>query len=145
MSAMPKVATMPSIKMAQAKPAADHPAVVEHIAKFNDMANELDRLRNHNNDLRTELEIARGSIHELQLTVDHERKEKERFQRYAVKADTYFDTLAETALRARDESHKIAADPPKQIGQPMNLDEMEAGVAEIAAKFAPKQEQENTP
>lgn len=144
--ALPKIATIPMpqpIKHQQTKIGANHPAVAEHIAQFNEMANELDRLRADNARLANELEIERRVNNELQHSVDVERNQKERYQRYAVRADSFFEQLASTATQARDESHRMAAaaEPPKPLEPPPAIDELEAGVAEIAKKFAPKQEQ----
>jgi hypothetical protein len=143
---LPKVAVMPSPprpKHQHTDIGANHPAVAEHIARFNEMAIELDRLRADNARLANELEIERRVNNELQHSVDVERNQKERYQRYAVRADSFFEQLATTANQARDESHRMAAaaEPPKPLEPPPSVDELEAGVAEIAKKFAPKQDQ----
>lgn len=156
---LPKVTAMPMPIKPHSKPdqiAPNHPAVAQHIAQFNDMAHELDRMRADRDRLANELEIERRVNAELQHTVDGERQLKEKYQRYAVKADTYFNTLATTAMQARDESQQAAlAEPPKEIEPPITAEELEVGIGivaaklqaekgEIAAKFAPKREGEQS-
>ena len=140
---MPKVAPMPIKPNPRPTPVSpNHPAVAAHIEQWNGMAAELDRLRAENEQLGNELEVERRHCHELQHMVDNERLQKEKFQRYAVKADTYFETLASTATMAREESYKMASEQQKKIeGPPLSVDELEAGVAEIAAKFAPRKDE----
>jgi septal ring factor EnvC (AmiA/AmiB activator) len=139
---LPRVAPMPTVRP-HSKPdqiAPTHPAVAQHVAQFNDMAHDLDSARAECSRLHNELEIERRTNAELQHTIDAERSQKERFQRYAVALNTHVATLHAIAAQALDESQKAAlAEPPKKIEPPISADEMEAGVAEIAAKFAPKQ------
>lgn len=135
MTNMPKVTPMP---MPSKKPAVSHPAVASYVEEWNNMAHELDRTRAELDRLRNELEIERRVNGELQHGIDIERAQKEKFQRYSIALNHHVSTLHSIASQALDESHKAAMnEPTKKIEQ---LDELEAGVAEIAAKFSPKQE-----
>ena len=127
----------------------DHPAVREHIAHVSNMAYEIDKLRQERDQLRHDLDVERRFTAELQHSVDHERLEKERYQRYAVKSDSYLSQLAELALQAREGARDMAATAPppapqieQQQQQPEtdNLAEIDASIAAIAKKWAPRPE-----
>ena len=141
---MPKVAPMPMPQRAKHQHTdigANHPAVVEHIAKFNDMAAELDRLRADNAQLANLLEIEKRINAELLHTCDAERAEKEKFQRYSVEMRTHaIDIHQKTGLMLEASRDAAINKLPERI-EPPPVDEIEAGVAEIARKFAPKHEQ----
>ena len=142
---LPKVAAMtpvpPPIRHQQTKVGPNHPAVAEHIATFNEMANELDRLRASNAQLHNEIEIERRVNAELQHTVDAERAEKEKFQRYSVEMRTHaVDIHQKTGLMLEASRDAAIQGTPKTIEPPPPVDEIEAGVAEIARKFAPQQD-----
>ena len=133
-----------------AKPAAaiNHPAVNEYVTEWNRMAHEIDALKTENHQLRYDLDCARHMIGELQHISDHERIEKEKYQRWAVRFDQVCGEIATLSGQLRDEAREAAApsEPVAQIAQqpepepspPPPLDDIEAEVAEMARKFAPK-------
>lgn len=137
MSTMPKVASL--AMPPKMKPVVNHPAVAEYIVQWNDMANELDRVRADVDRLRNELEIERRVNSELQHGIDGERAQKEKFQRYSIALNHHVATLHSIAAQALDESQRAAvSEPAKKLeAPPISVDELEAGVAEIAAKFSP--------
>jgi hypothetical protein len=152
MNELPKTnAKMPTPQMPQVRtnvpnpkppgPAVNHPAVAEYITQFNWMATELDRLNNENKQLKYDRDVDRRTIQELQHISDHERMEKEKFQRWAVRFDTMVGEIAALANQVRDESSRASASSqPQQIeehGPPLN-EELDASIADIAKKFAPK-------
>ena len=138
MTTMPKVASL--AMPPKMKPVVNHPAVAEYISQWNDMANELDRVRADLERLRNELEIERRVNGELQHGIDGERAQKEKFQRYSIALNHHVATLHSIAAQALDESQKAAMEPAKKLeAPPIGIDELEAGVAEIAAKFGPRQ------
>ena len=141
---MPKVAPMPMpqrpTKHQHTDIGANHPAVVAHVQAYNEMAHELDRLRADNARLGNELEIERRVNAELQHTIDAERAEKEKFQRYSVEMRTHAVDIHQKTGAMLEASRDAAIHAPKSI-EPPPVDEIEAGVAEIARKFAPKQDQ----
>lgn len=135
---LPKVTAMPPVPPPPQKANPNHPAVAEHIARWNDMAAELDRLRADNLQLHSELNVERRVNSELQHSVDCERREKEKYQRYCVEMRTHaIDVHSKTAAMLEAARDAAINEPPKQI-QPPEIDELEAGVAEIARKFAPQ-------
>jgi hypothetical protein len=137
---MPKVANMPPVPPPPQKANPNHPAVAQHIQHWNEMADELDRLRADNLRLYNEIDVERRVNSELQHSVDVERAEKEKFQRYCVEMRTHaIDVHQKTAAMLEAARDAAVNEPPKQI-QPPEIDVLEAGVAEIARKFAPQQD-----
>lgn len=135
---LPKVAPMPMPTKIHAKPAVSHPAVASYVEEWNNMAHELDRARADCERLRNELEIERRVNGELQHGIDNEREQKERFQRYSIALNHHVSTLHSIAGQALEESQRAAMSEPAKKIEPPQFDELEAGVAEIAAKFAPR-------
>jgi hypothetical protein len=138
-SPMPKVMPVPSMPKRPA--AADHPAVAEHIAQFNDMAHELDRMRADNVRLQNDVQVLKHVNNELQHSVDHERVQKEQFQRYCVEMRLHaLDVHAKTGMMLEAAKTAAVNETPQQLDKPSDksIDDLEAGVAEIAAKLAPK-------
>lgn len=148
----PKIATMPAMPNgnkihAPPRSTADHPAVAEHIARFNDMARELDHLRVQERELLNDLDLERRSNHNLQEMLAREVERADYFQRYAVEASTSLAHIENSASTAHRRAREVADRKQERIEAttPSTSDiaeQVENDIAQIAAKFAPKQEPE---
>lgn len=128
----------------QQRPAAavNHPAVAEYVTEWNKMAHQVDQLLQENKQLQYDLDVARNMIKELQHISDHERHEKEKYQRWAARFDTLTDEIAGLSAQLRDEARQAAmpAPEPEQIehAPPQTPEQkVEDGIAAFAKKFAP--------
>jgi DNA repair exonuclease SbcCD ATPase subunit len=147
---MPKAPMMSPQAAMKAAPPINHPAVAEYVGEWNRMAHEIDRLSKENHQLKSDLEIARSHISELQHISDHERHQKEMFQRWASRCDALAGEVARMAIQLRDESNlaaqpqetqQIEGPPPPAPAPPPDV---ENDIAAIARKFAPSPAQGNS-
>ena len=140
---LPKVATMPPPAKHRHSDV-PHPAVAEHLARFSDMARELDQLRGDNTKLLNDLDVERRHCHDLQNMLGRETERADYFQRYAVEAKTSLEHIKAAATTAHERALDVANHKQERIEAPAVTDDIgnqvDAEIAAIAQKFAPKQE-----
>jgi hypothetical protein len=138
---LPKVAPLPIRPKPQPQTIEpNHPAVAAHIEQFNVMARDLDDARSTIAGLRADLDVERRVNAELQHTIDEERGQKERFQRYAVALDAHVSNLHAIAGQALAESKQAALTTPPKLEPPapIGADAMVAGIADLVADASKK-------
>jgi len=99
-------------------PVALHPEAAKAAAIFSDTMNENQELRAKLNDVLNENKLLRSRLREMEHEVDHERGLKERFQRYAVTADTLIEAITRAAQQARDASRAASMEQERKAPPP---------------------------
>ena len=116
-----------------------HPEVQKHTAEFNQALKDRDALRADNQALMNQVQILEAHIAELQHAHDHERMQKERYQRYCVTVQTLIRSISLAAQQANAAAEDNAIkEEPKQIPP---VSEIESEIAKVAKQFqepAPK-------
>jgi len=107
-----------------------HPAAQKAVAEFSDAMNENASLKLENQELRNELRIARAHCKELEHSVDSEREQKEKFQRYCIRIETLLEGIARAAVQA----HEAAVSTAAQSGDVPALANLERQLAASTGK-----------
>jgi len=140
---LPKITNMP-MPSKHRHSDVPHPAVAEHLARFSDMARELDQLRDDNNKLLGDLDVERRHNRDLQAMLGRETERADYFQRYAVEAKTHLEHIKASAITAHERALEVANHKQQRVEAPAVsgaiTDQVDNEIAAIAQKFAPKQE-----
>jgi hypothetical protein len=90
-----------------------HPEVQRATYEFSEAVRERDLLREENAALKNQVKLFEANIAELQHTIDHERVQKEKFQRYCVTVQTLIRSIAVAAEQANAAAtdHAVREEP----------------------------------